>query len=1156
MIVRRFAESGGSAYFRKLSVIVFTAIAILFSALYLLFAVKNESKNEVYMQFVEHADRIAENFNERLHADLLALHSFSIAATSYALDTKSSWPMITIPDFAVKSWTTRQEMKAETLGILPIVTAEQREQWERYSTYNRDWLEQSRLWEEKSGKTSNSGRRLEFLDETPMATKATVQKEAFIDETPMATTANVQKNVDIDETPMATTANFEKEVDVSYDISWNIYAINTEGEAMVDVGMGPYSPVWMTSPAPTDSRMINFNLLSHHLFSQAIEDCLYSRLSVMSRVVNFEAIENSDGKVIDEPMSSILYPVFENFEENSNLVAIVAAEIYWHDLLDKSLPDSATEIICVVESACGQTFSFQINGGEVSFLGVGDYHDPLLNKMVQTRGPKELILDNTDDFPGTPLDPTHCQFLLHVYPASRMEENQSTFGIISLVLCLLAICVFPISLFFYFGNPSSEFEEDDIETAKAHSTDGLTRQKTSIRDIPKLWKKQNMKTKKVPQRAKEVIESMPEQMSLIESKEEIVLTNSTLMVAGLCSLEQWKEGKEPEETDHLLETVERSILAVAKRHGISQVEMIDGKFIAIMGSDNNDIDHAAILVYFACECRKRVSELFKSMAAKELSIRFGIHSGNLIPEITTNDNGSSRFQLFGDTVDTAYQMLENGKANRIQVSVDTAELLNLAGKPHWISPRSDLIPVKGIGNMSTFWVKPKACLSTGKAEHKSDDDSVSTVRQRNTWEGSFSVDDVSEKDFQSLVDQNTAILLRYLRAIYAKRLVSKKKQILDVTSSWERNDEMGRSIIEEARESIQATSFDFSASMDGVDPSLVQISQEVQSKLRNYVASIGAAHRRENHFHNFQYASHTVLVLDQMIKTMTSSSNILQSGFDGAPRSKGEIARELDSRTFSISSEPIIQFAILLSALIHDVDHMGVSNQQLVKNGSPLSTSYKKRCISEQNSVDISWWLLMKEDFDDLRSSIYSNASERRQFRQVLVNSVIATDVSDSKMKQHRESNWKKAFAENTKSKRRNFVDPHEKRNLQVTSIVECLMQVADSSFRNQSYGLYKKWNERLFEESLTAYHAGQLEVNPAMHWYKSELEHFDDFFIPLVSRIVGTGLFGGSGDSYLMQAIKNRDAWNSEGEELVREMVNRFSRKVVAVQEDTIHFT
>ena len=40
------------------------------------------------------------------------------------------------------------------------------------------------------------------------------------------------------------------------------------------------------------------------------------------------------------------------------------------------------------------------------------------------------------------------------------------------------------------------------------------------------------------------------------------------------------------------------------------------------------------------------------------------------------------------------------------------------------------------------------------------------------------------------------------------------------------------------------------------------------------------------------------------------------------------------------------------------------------------------------------------------------------------------------------------------------------------------------------------------------------------------------------------------------MQAIKNRDAWDSEGEELVREMVNRFSRKVVAVQEDTIHFT
>ena len=66
------------------------------------------------------------------------------------------------------------------------------------------------------------------------------------------------------------------------------------------------------------------------------------------------------------------------------------------------------------------------------------------------------------------------------------------------------------------------------------------------------------------------------------------------------------------------------------------------------------------------------------------------------------------------------------------------------------------------------------------------------------------------------------------------------------------------------------------------------------------------------------------------------------------------------------------QFAVVLSALIHDVDHTGVPNAVLVNEGAEIATLYKNKSVAEQNSVDIAWDLLMDEGFKDLRDLIYT----------------------------------------------------------------------------------------------------------------------------------------------------------------------------------------
>jgi len=53
----------------------------------------------------------------------------------------------------------------------------------------------------------------------------------------------------------------------------------------------------------------------------------------------------------------------------------------------------------------------------------------------------------------------------------------------------------------------------------------------------------------------------------------------------------------------------------------------------------------------------------------------------------------ARFQLFGDTVNTASRIETTGQRDRVHVSEHTAKILIAAGKENWVVRRRD--PVQG-----------------------------------------------------------------------------------------------------------------------------------------------------------------------------------------------------------------------------------------------------------------------------------------------------------------------------------------------------------------------------------------------------------------------------------------------------------------------------
>lgn len=98
--------------------------------------------------------------------------------------------------------------------------------------------------------------------------------------------------------------------------------------------------------------------------------------------------------------------------------------------------------------------------------------------------------------------------------------------------------------------------------------------------------------------------------------------------------------------------------------------------------------------------------------------------------------------------------------------------------------------------------------------------------------------------------------------------------------------------------------------------------------------------------------------------------------------------------TYGISGDPLMLFAATFSALIHDVDHTGLTNAELNKMGVGIASLYREQSVAEQNSVDIAWALLMEDRFQILRDSIYVNQEEFHRFRQLVVNAVVATDIA------------------------------------------------------------------------------------------------------------------------------------------------------------------
>ena len=459
-------------------------------------------------------------------------------------------------------------------------------------------------------------------------------------------------------------------------------------------------------------------------------------------------------------------------------------------------------------------------------------------------------------------------------------------------------------------------------------------------------------------------------------------------------------------------------------------------------------------------------------------------------------------------------MESNGEKNKIQVSQDTADLLVSHGKQSWLSKREDLIQAKGKGAMQTYWIKVytsknKSIASTEMSETSENDPTEFEIEE-----------DIAAQKHASLIKWNVEMLTRLVKQIIGSETAQTSH--VGNTPAYDIFSTSGTPL-DEVVEVMKFPKMQIPSPAREREPRLDSL---VKHELHSLVSNIASLYK-DNHFHGFEHASHvTMSVVKLLSRVDTPYANTV--------RTESQPDNDADDSTASGMLDPLTQFACVYAALVHDVDHQGVSNAQLVNEGTAIADYYSQRSVAEQNSVDLGWQLFVQDDYRNLRETICPTEKDLRRFRKLVVNIVLATDIMDKDLKQLRNARWEKAFAS---SRHRDEESLEVRQDRKATIVIEHLIQASDVSHTMQHWHVYRKWNEKLFMEMSHAFKTGRLAKAPEEFWYEGEIGFFDHYIIPLAKKLKDCGVFGVSSDEYLNYAEKNRSEWEARGKAIVSEL-------------------
>ena len=893
-----------------------------------------------------------------------------------------------------------------------------------------------------------------------------------------------------------------------------------------------------------------------------------------------------------EPISDYYYPIIDNGidqldlldetnydKELNKVVGLLSVSVYWRDALKNILPESSKGIVVVIDNECNLSFTYQLDGGKIQYLGGGDHHDFEYEDLVVGSWLHELKdLGLADEiYSGRPLNEEHCPFYIRVYPSDINKASFTSQDPVYFAVCAMLIFVLT-SLGFVLYATCVERRHRKIQRAAATSKrvvdslfpefvrDGVEEEiVVPLKPIPAEGSGHTLSSSFQSSFQGSISDSDSGGSRIRGKPLADLFPNTTVFFADISGFTAWSSFRNPTQVFTLLENLYGAFDAVAHKRRVFKIETIGDCYVAVTGLPKPQDDHAVRMTLFAKDCREKMKQVIHDLeimlgpGTADLRLRIGLHSGPTTAGVLRGKK--ARFQLFGDTVNTASRMESTGIPNLIHVSQKTADLLIGNGKGHWVRPRSDLIHAKGKGMLQTYFVEPSSRRQSGDSYGASSTDSPPTSTDDAASSQEVDADDRSKESKReaTLIDWNTQLFEGLLKdvVIYRRNKMQEELSRLQdkmplpqgrAEAKFDLQQMQFNKELAEMEKTYQSAG-DHKVSVDDdvniklprFQPHLMMtgnhiegLSPECREQLHDYICKISSMHQTLP-FHNFEHASHatvSVIKLLQQIATKEATTNHSQRN--------GLKHQGRDDYT-TLILDPLTKFALAFSMLIHDMKHLEEGGE-----GQPHA------------SVQAAWTLLMKDSYADLRRTIYATPAELDRFRHLVLKCVQATHITNDQFTTAREDRWARAFPSSlaivgdngtTKDDRSevsscgsssmldmevevdsNNVDSEddvidETWNSKALVVIEYIIQASDWAHCMQHWHVYQKWTSQLFPEDRSG---GQ-------GFFDDQLKFLDNHIIPLTRKLKQCEVFGFSCDSFLEFAIENRSEWMRNGPNLVR---------------------
>lgn len=393
-----------------------------------------------------------------------------------------------------------------------------------------------------------------------------------------------------------------------------------------------------------------------------------------------------------EPMSDLIYPIVvpssgntndddvnvdiwmnratedQNNKNASTAVGLIVATLYWRDMIRNILPQGSNGIHIVFD-VCGANWTYQINGPNVEYLGVGDWHDSRYQSLGIHSQQEFEFRDPL--YSGAPIDTSYCNYTVHLYPSSVLKNAHTTNQPIVFTVVVLLVFVFTSVVFFVYDVMVERRQKSILSTAVRSSAIVSSLFPSAVRDrlfhstavanreeatsspskhqtqrfsilspsspikqkapIKKSWGVSDNTSLGILQ-SRHISEGIADAPEINDESRAFLLDGSppiaelypetTVLFADIAGFTNWSSSRQPTQVFRLLETLYAAFDEIAKQRKIFKIETIGDCYVAVVGLPTPRKDHAIVMVRFANDCIHRMKQVVNDLEPSLGQVRY------------------------------------------------------------------------------------------------------------------------------------------------------------------------------------------------------------------------------------------------------------------------------------------------------------------------------------------------------------------------------------------------------------------------------------------------------------------------------------------------------------------------------------------------------